>query len=60
MYYPNTVDKMMAPAAANVFMIESAYFNVAATNNPPAAPSAATITVMYCDVNRGVRSDNRG
>jgi hypothetical protein len=37
---------MIAPAAANVFMIESAYFNVAATNKPPAAPNAATITTV--------------
>ena len=35
---------MMAPAAAKVFIIESAYFNVAATSKPPAAPNVATIT----------------
>ena len=52
---------MIAPAAANVFMIESAYFNVAATSNPPAAPSAATITVMTTEEveRRGVSGDIR-
>ncbi len=30
------------PDVAMVFKIESAYFNVAATNNPPSAPREAT------------------
>ncbi len=52
---PRTVDSTIAPAAASVFMMESAYFKVAATSSPPAAPNAATITVSILQFDQGMR-----
>ena len=39
--------KIMAPAAANVFKIESAYFSVAATNRPPDIHMYININIIY-------------
>ena len=36
----------MAPAAASVLRMESAYFKVAATSSPPTAPSTDTSSVI--------------
>ena len=52
---PSKVDNKIAPAAAIVFIIESAYFNVAATNNPPPAPRRDTNNVSILQFDHGTR-----
>ena len=44
-FKPRTVDITIAPAAARVFKIESAYLSVAATSRPPRAPKKETLKV---------------
>ena len=45
-YHPNTADRTIEPEVAKVFNTASAYFNVAATNNPPEACKRETNKVV--------------
>mmetsp|Transcript_10140 Transcript_10140/g.15166 ORF Transcript_10140/g.15166 Transcript_10140/m.15166 type:complete len:82 (-) Transcript_10140:934-1179(-) len=54
--YPNTAEITIDPEVAKVFKTASAYFKVAATNNPPVACINDIITVLtvqplkYCEL----------